>query len=196
MPSQDPIATPRQRATLGQKLIWSEEHDRIIIENRGRMSASLIAELIGGGCTRSAVLGRARRLGLEKLSRHDPASSMRKRATAPRPIVINPSMPWIPDVPPVIDTLIPFVQRKTLLTLGPRDCRWPVGDPQAEDFFYCGAEKSGNGSYCAAHRHRALRPPRDATDAKNVARNFNTLPVRAFGPGAAPADRWLRDSAA
>src|SRR5258708_29156777 len=101
MPSQDPNATPRQRATPGQKLIWSEEHDRIIIENRGRMSASLIAELIGGGCTRSAVLGRARRLGLEKLSPHDPASSMRKRPTAPRPTVINPIIPWIPDVPPV-----------------------------------------------------------------------------------------------
>jgi GcrA cell cycle regulator len=196
MPLQDPIATPRQRATPGQKLIWSEEHDRIIIENRGRMSASLIAELIGGGCTRSAVLGRAWRLGLEKLSRHDPASSMRKRAAALQPIVINPSMTWVSDVPPVIDTLIPFEQRKTLLTLGPRDCRWPVGDPQAEDFFYCGAEKFSGGSYCAAHRQRALRPPRDATDAKNVARNFNTLPVRAFGPGAAPADRWLRDSAA
>ncbi|AMN43143.1 GcrA cell cycle regulator [Rhodoplanes sp. Z2-YC6860] len=177
-------------------MIWSEEHDRIIIENRGRMSASLIAELIGGGCTRSAVLGRARRLGLKKLSRHDPARSMRPRAVSPWPVTINPCMPLIPDVPPVVDALIPFEQRKTLLTLGPRDCHWPVGDPQAEDFFFCGAERSGHASYCAAHLQRALRPPRASSDAKNVTRNFNMLPVRAFGPGAAPADRWLRDTAA
>jgi GcrA cell cycle regulator len=198
MPSQDPIisAPTGQQAAPRQQVIWSEEHDRIIIENRGRMSASRIAELIGGGCTRSAVLGRAYRLGLEKLSRHVPARSMRQRAVNPWPVVINPCVPLIPDVPPVVDTLIPFEQRKTLLTLGPRDCHWPVGDPQAEDFFFCGAERSGHASYCAAHLQRALRPPRDVPDAKNAARNFNTLPVRAFGPGAAPADRWLRGSAA
>ena len=193
MPLQDLAghSAPRPR----QKLIWCEEFDRIIIDNRGRMSSALIAELIGHGCTRSAVVGRARRLGLEKLSRVDPQRSTRPRATPPRHAGFNLDVPWNSEVPPLIDTLIPLEQRRTLLTLGPRDCRWPVGDPQAEGFFFCGAEKAGDESYCAAHCHRALQPPapRDATAAKNGTRNFHVLPVRAFGPGAAPADRWLRN---
>lgn len=200
MASQHPVDTPvsptPQQTAPPQKMIWSEERDRIIIDNRGRLSASLIADMIGHGCTRSAVIGRARRLGLKRLTRRDPERSIRPRALKLWQIVQNPQFPAMPDVAPVVDTLIPFEQRKTLLTLGPNDCHWPVGDPQAEDFFFCGAERSGPASYCAAHLQRALKPPRDPSDAKNVTRNFNTLPVRAFGPGAAPADGWLRDTAA
>src|SRR5689334_17624313 len=118
MPSQDHAATsvqtPREQPTSRQKPIWSEERDRIIIENRGRMSASLIAGLIGQGGTRLAVIGRARRLGLEMRARHDPVRSTRPRAVRPRTTPIHPLSSGIPDVPPVIDTLIPFEQRKTL----------------------------------------------------------------------------------
>lgn len=203
MPSQDPVATaapdsatpstptPRRQATPRQKVIWREEFDRIIIENRGRMSASLIADLIGHGCTRNSVIGRAHRLGLEKLSRQDP-----ERTTRPRSTVIRRRESRVPDAPQVIDTLIPFEQRKTLLTLGPGDCRWPVGDPQAAGFFFCGAEKFGQESYCAAHYHRAHTYTPRPGERKPAARNYSPLSLRVFGPGAAPADRWLSGNAA
>src|SRR5690348_2961 len=114
MASQHPVDTPvsptPQQTAPPQKMIWSEERDRIIIDNRGRLSASLIADLIGHGCTRSAVIGRARRLGLKRLTRRDPERSIRPRALKLWQIVQNPQFPPIPDVAPVVDTLIPFEQ--------------------------------------------------------------------------------------
>jgi hypothetical protein len=36
-----------------------------------------------------------------------------------------------PGPTPQDDPIIPIAQRKTMTTLLPDDCRWPIGDPQA-----------------------------------------------------------------
>lgn len=145
-----------------QIVLWSEERDQIIRDNRGKLSASIIAKMIGGGCTRCAVIGRARRLGLTALAKNDPERNIRRRnyglrktrsnyQTMPRVMKVK-----IPDAPPIVDVLIPFDQRKTLLTLDPDDCRWPVGEPGTPEFFFCGAPKIKGRSYCAGHCKRAI----------------------------------------
>jgi hypothetical protein len=41
--------------------------------------------------------------------------------------------------------------RKTVETLLPGDCRWPIGDPQHHDFHFCGEQKAEGDPYCAVH---------------------------------------------
>lgn len=47
-----------------------------------------------------------------------------------------------------------------LADLKPHQCKWPIGDPRAPDFIFCGApRKPGKGSYCAHHHKIAYTPP-------------------------------------
>lgn len=63
--------------------------------------------------------------------------------------------------PQIEDFAIPTPQRKTLMELGAHDCRWPVGDPKKDLFFFCGAVAEENKPYCSSHCARAyveIRP--------------------------------------
>lgn len=40
---------------------------------------------------------------------------------------------------------------KTLLSLGPCDCRWPIGDPRQAGFGFCGAQQVAGRPYCEEH---------------------------------------------
>jgi hypothetical protein len=51
-------------------------------------------------------------------------------------------------------------KRKTVTTLEPRDCRWPVGDPRQADFHFCGEPQVPGQSYCGAHLRLAFQPPK------------------------------------
>jgi GcrA cell cycle regulator len=51
-------------------------------------------------------------------------------------------------------------KRKTVTTLEPRDCRWPIGDPRQEDFHFCGEPQVPGQSYCSEHLRLAFQPPR------------------------------------
>jgi GcrA cell cycle regulator len=43
---------------------------------------------------------------------------------------------------------------RTIATIGPRECKWPIGDPQETTFTLCGC-KAEAGPYCEPHRERA-----------------------------------------
>jgi len=58
------------------------------------------------------------------------------------------------------DLIIPIAQRKTMTTLLPDDCRWPIGDPQVAGFHFCGKRKQDGRSYCQFHVLRASAPGR------------------------------------
>ena len=49
---------------------------------------------------------------------------------------------------------------KTITSLEPRDCRWPIGDPRQEGFHFCGAPQVAGQSYCSEHLRLAFQPPR------------------------------------
>jgi GcrA cell cycle regulator len=44
----------------------------------------------------------------------------------------------------------------SMAVLGAHTCRWPIGDPKAKDFSFCG--RLANGPYCPAHKAQAVRP--------------------------------------
>jgi GcrA cell cycle regulator len=45
-----------------------------------------------------------------------------------------------------------------LMELGDATCRWPVGEPDAADFVFCGAAPFGRYPYCVGHCLIAYRP--------------------------------------
>lgn len=143
------------------KKIWNEERTAIlkrmwIDEDK---SAKEIAEAMGGGVTRNAVIGAANRLGLKKgcLVKKEvppkpqkPKTKIRERYVEKvvQPIVATPCEP-----PQVDDVNIPVTERVKLVDLRASHCRFPIGDPRHdEDFGFCGRQKeSVTDAYCREH---------------------------------------------
>jgi GcrA cell cycle regulator len=149
---------------------WTEEQDQFLRENRGKLSSSQIADHVGK--TRNAVIGRAHRLRLENLREtpngwHEVNELKRVKARIARPKP-TPKLVVVAPPPPIADAAIPLEQRKTLMELGPHDCRWPVGDPQEPGFFFCGAVQRGGSSYCSAHHRVAYNRVREPFDARPI----------------------------
>jgi GcrA cell cycle regulator len=69
------------------------------------------------------------------------------------------------------DAIAPVAKRKTMTTLMPDDCRWPIGDPQATGFHFCGKRKQAGHPYCEFHVRRAGTPsrPRNVAYRRDVA---------------------------
>jgi GcrA cell cycle regulator len=120
-------------------------------------SAALIAQRLG--VTRNAVLGKIHRLGLSKprASRLPVARSpaprprrpARARALAPSsspPAIVRPAA--APEIGPGLVAHLEDLPR--------RACHWPLGDPQAPDFAFCG-RRVETGPYCPAHAAIAYR---------------------------------------
>mgnify|MGYP001305440036 FL=1 len=63
------------------------------------------------------------------------------------------------EIPAVETSLVPLVlpqpprKRKlvTTLTLTSRTCKWPIGDPAASGFHYCGLPPQSGRPYCDEH---------------------------------------------
>ncbi len=91
------------------------------------------------GVSKNAVVGKAHRTGL-----------------APRPSPIR----RLPASPP------PAPRPVRLAPIGRAVCKWPFGDPQEDDFHFCGAEAMPGKPYCAEHCARAYtRAMREADEA-------------------------------
>lgn len=118
------------------------------------------------GVSRNAAIGKAARLGIAKQDA-TPRSTPRPHPKH-RPIK---RVPWQPSVklaepppapepmPDTPDEQIPPEQRRQLHELTNTTCRWPVGTPGHDDFFYCGHESAdliGGRPYCPSHHARAF----------------------------------------
>lgn len=49
-------------------------------------------------------------------------------------------------------------RRLTLMELTERTCKWPIGDPATEDFWFCGLPNTPGKPYCEAHVGVAFQP--------------------------------------
>lgn len=147
--------------------IWADESKVELLRKLRAEGVSFlrIAEEIG--CTRNAVIGKASRLGLAKPLR---ASRPPRAPRAPRVRVRNRgqagfeiSKPRIDPEPfiPLEEIEIPAHQRKDLQQLTDETCRWPVGDPQTEEFYFCGGVVGPDKCkpYCKAHARIAYAKP-------------------------------------
>lgn len=49
-------------------------------------------------------------------------------------------------------------RRLTLMQLTERTCKWPIGDPATDDFWFCGLPSEPGKPYCEAHVAVAFQP--------------------------------------
>ena len=163
------------------------------------LSASQIAKQLGG-VTRNAVIGKVHRLGLS--GRAKPSSPARKAAAAktaaakakkpaarkstaskPKPKTVrSPSAPRTPSVlarvptppaPPLEAKPMSNGEFATIMTITDHMCKWPIGDPGADNFRFCGRKTDPEEPYCLAHSRVAYQPSRRRGASSNT---------KAFGP--------------
>ena len=154
---------------------WPDERVAILTKLWAEgLSASQIAKQLGG-VTRNAVIGKVHRLGLS--GRAKPSNPKRKtaakttKAAKPRARVKTtraPSLPRTPRIvaaapqtPPPLDAK-PMANGEfaTILTITDHMCKWPIGDPGADDFRFCGRKTDPDEPYCVPHSQVAYQPSR------------------------------------
>lgn len=135
---------------------WSQrDHEAMLKLAASGLSGSEIAnrmtERLRFPVSRNAVIGRLHRAGLPLGKQVDVAPSVpRVRAARPKPAP-KPK----PVVQPVVKRRCDDVATVALLDLQPHHCKWPVGDPGAPGFGFCGDTRIDGTPYCAGHNKRA-----------------------------------------
>jgi GcrA cell cycle regulator len=159
---------------------WTDE--RVVVLKKlwlDGLSASQIAKQLGGGVTRNAVIGKVHRLGLS--GRAAPSQPQ-------RPAAFKPARPSRPAVPASTLAPQPLAARRpepqppqvvryreeapgsaTVLTLGAKMCKWPIGDPATSGFTFCGKDCNGEGPYCFDHAEVAYQPAQKKAGRSQVA---------------------------
>ena len=138
---------------------WNEEKVEKLKELWGKGStASQIAEIIGG-ISRNAVIGKAHRLNLSSKIKTRNASSgqnfnnsseensskqKKDRKSKFQSLIIEKD--FEPENP------------KKLEELDESSCKWPVGHPEEQSFYFCGRSSLKDFSYCKLHLLYAYQP--------------------------------------
>jgi GcrA cell cycle regulator len=73
-----------------------------------------------------------------------------------------PPQPSANEIDPAALAKVSEIEKKakklTLMELTERTCKWPVGDPATEDFWFCGLPVQQGKPYCEAHVGVAFQP--------------------------------------
>ena len=138
---------------------WTDEKISKLKELWGKgNTASQIAEIIGG-ISRNAVIGKAHRLNLSAKIKSRSVSSNQNfqndkeesnlkqkqgRKSKFQSLIIEKD--FEPENP------------KKLEELDESSCKWPVGHPEEESFYFCGRSSLKDFSYCKLHLLYAYQP--------------------------------------
>ena len=152
-------------------MAWTEDRVETLktLWNEG-LSASQIAGRLGG-VTRNAVIGKVHRLGLSgRATPAKPKTVKPKAAPQPQPVAERP----VPMDPATFGGL----GGPTVSSIGANECKWPIGDPAAADFHFCGQGAAAGKPYCAYHSQVAFQPSRGPRERARTAPALPT-PIRA-----------------
>jgi GcrA cell cycle regulator len=160
--------------TGAETMSWTDERVELLkkLWAEGRSASQIANEL--GSVTRNAVIGKVHRLGLSGRAKSPSSSVPRQRKPRAhshmmrvRPTMRgNTALAYAHDYEveaevELIENIIPIGQRCSLLELSDDKCRWPIGDPGAADFFFCGGKPIEGAPYCGYHSRVAYQPATD-----------------------------------
>ena len=145
------------------------------------LSASQIAAQLGG-VSRNAVIGKVHRLKLSARGRATAAPTRQKKAATAaagnaaarrqrtgRAVATSIGATALKVefqeeavayryYRPAADVVLPMSRNLKLVQLTEHTCKWPNGDPLAEDFSFCGNDAGETGPYCNYHSRLAYQP--------------------------------------
>ena len=139
---------------------WTEEREERLkkLWEKG-YTASQIAEMLGGSTTRNAVIGKAHRLKLAARATSKQSGSPKKQDAASG---LNKQEGYISRKSRfkslLLDKNFEVENPKKLEELDDKNCRWPIGHPDEENFYFCGRSSVENFSYCKLHVLYAFQP--------------------------------------
>ncbi len=89
----------------------------------------------------------------------EPVSRIKPIIPAGQPL---PPQPSTNEIDPAALAKVNEVEKKakklSLMELTERTCKWPVGDPATDDFWFCGLPVQSGKPYCEAHVGVAFQP--------------------------------------
>ena len=93
------------------------------------------------------------------VARETPAQRPKPIVPAGQPLPPQPSQSEISEEQRAnLAALEKKARKLTLLQLTERTCKWPIGDPATEDFWFCGLPTQPGKPYCETHVSVALQP--------------------------------------
>jgi|TARA_B110000902_G_C13944143_1_gene450980 GcrA cell cycle regulator len=129
------------------KELWTKGH-----------TASQIAKILGE-TTRNAVIGKAHRLDLEarapskQSANFSSKQDVRQVKKTAQPMSRKSKFQSI-----LLDKSFEAEKPTTLENLTEKTCKWPVGHPDEENFYFCGRSPEGEFPYCKLHVLYAFQP--------------------------------------
>ncbi len=137
---------------------WDEAREAKLKElwEKGH-TASQIAEILGG-TTRNAVIGKAHRLklaGRVKPKKHEKQREKIVAGQSKEEKYVNRRSRFKSLL---LDKNFEPENPKKLEELDDKNCRWPIGHPDEENFYFCGRSPIEGFSYCKLHVLYAFQP--------------------------------------
>lgn len=176
-------------------MTWTDERIELLkkLWADGLSASQIAAEL--GGVTRNAVIGKVHRLGLSGRVKSNGSGAPRPRkpvvrqaSAAPRapspapqsfavrgnvalkPVIVSETSAVAVIEEEAEDVVVPMSRRVSIMELREGVCKWPMGDPMASDFVYCGADCTVGTVYCSHHSRVAYQPTQDRRRAPEARR--------------------------
>ena len=137
---------------------WTQDKEEKLKElwKKGH-TASQIAEILGD-TTRNAVIGKAHRLKLAARATSKKSQSQKKQVmdNSPKSEKYVGRKSRFKSL--LLDKNFEPENPKTLEQLDNDNCRWPIGQPDEENFYFCGRKPIEGFAYCKLHVLYAFQP--------------------------------------
>ena len=128
------------------KELWTKGH-----------TASQIADILGG-ISRNAVIGKAHRLNLEARAPSKQSSSVNPKDNKQTKKIAQPASRKAKFQSILLDKNFEPENPTSLENLNETTCKWPIGHPDEENFYFCGRKPEGEFPYCKLHVLYAFQP--------------------------------------